>query len=1294
MFETVASKWRGSNSPGPVGFRRVSCGVRSFTNAPDFSITDPHMTSGLPGKPAESDAVSRTRKSLSDGQWEFVSSASGTGRGLSCHSLTNGSVGDPLGEVTSVWSQPRGQSTTTKPQSPCSPRSILGDGGEENIVGEATELLASCVLSSTRLPTFGKFEEQTWNGLVSVADTVADHTPSDQDLTLQDVLGAAPVLPRGVNHGQNTSFDNESFLPPSAPGAPLPGNHGSGTSTCSCPGTQQFPAECLCGQQASAVLQEEKEVFQGGDPTGVTEWLSELDCTCSLTERSQPSAPPLNAQHTGLLDSELLVRLPRDKGIDVTSPDHVYEFSHSNVTLLLDLDRPTVVVETGSDHPLVSDNDDSPLRVEFTLPEDDGSTSGNSPYHSCASGYEVFTSVMGSFSHVCRPQPDWDDPVIPTDEGYPSTSQIPSAGHWGASASRCPSGMVPEPPHPMPRCHASQDCPDSRQTLLFVRFSEESPGHSLLSGGVTQSVCTRQSSQPCTAGHLYGTPSNEGVTRSLYGGLTCTKGRRCQEEVMPVTKDQVMLGDGSGSDPPSSPARGTEDQSRLRGQEYQPVGEPVSVRSRVKAEGVPGFLMHSTSSVQADQPSHGASLSQGPESRGPARSGQAHPSGFEKRSKNIKSSKGGRSLVEEQRLSPFVTVRTKNRLANLTSQIRESLLFEQSVPMPTRIRRVRKQQDAGTLSDWFSHDSVCQGDEDEDRSLPLARCSAEEDAASDTVPFVWCDHYGAENRQETQSAASDTVPFVIPRPKEREAGVFPRSSDVAGDIPSLQMESVASSGEETQTPPLPPRESPVDPADNCTESLAGGWAGTELPPGVSGAGEGSHSVPAPETTVLLSPADKVWTRLKVAHSSHTSGPVELHSAPGHPSSLRLSLAPVSGEPNAQREGCAQNCRVSEGSRLEDHNSQSEDGTKTPRRSPGPMENLLSHTEWQSPLSDSPVAVSPCGHPVSCGAGEAVEYLYTDAEGCAALIECCFPCRDTSYQDLTAPSSEETVIYDWKAYQSAEVSSEDKENLSLSDESPKLSPRLHLLSNRQILRQLRECGEDPGPVTDLTRGVYLLRLHQVQKEARPQRQQAAGYSPELAQSLDKFLFPDCSEDEMAVVQQFDQPDPRRRWREGIVKSSFNYLLLDPRVTKNLPIRCHTLSPAECLRTFVSSIFYVGKGKRSRPYCHLYQALTHFKSGNQQVNAKLKHILDIWSSGQGVISLHCFQNVIPVEAYTREACMVDALSLQVLTNKKRGDYYGVAATWPLRRRRRLGVHMLRRAMEIFLAEGERQLRPADV
>lgn len=52
------------------------------------------------------------------------------------------------------------------------------------------------------------------------------------------------------------------------------------------------------------------------------------------------------------------------------------------------------------------------------------------------------------------------------------------------------------------------------------------------------------------------------------------------------------------------------------------------------------------------------------------------------------------------------------------------------------------------------------------------------------------------------------------------------------------------------------------------------------------------------------------------------------------------------------------------------------------------------------------------------------------------------------------------------------------------------------------------------------------------------------------------------------------------------------------------------------------------------------------------------------------------------------------LKMLTNQKKGNYYGTVASWPMKRRRSLGVYLLHRALQIFQAEGERQLRPADI
>lgn len=184
-------------------------------------------------------------------------------------------------------------------------------------------------------------------------------------------------------------------------------------------------------------------------------------------------------------------------------------------------------------------------------------------------------------------------------------------------------------------------------------------------------------------------------------------------------------------------------------------------------------------------------------------------------------------------------------------------------------------------------------------------------------------------------------------------------------------------------------------------------------------------------------------------------------------------------------------------------------------------------------------------------------------------------------------------------------------------------------------------------------------------------------------------------ERQISEQFEEPDPGKKWREGITKSSFTYLLLDPRITENLPCRAEIVPRPEIWRNFIDSIFYIGKGKRSRPYSHLYQAVTSFNNGQMKSNdKKVQNIIDIWKEKSGVICLHIFQNVIPVEAYTREAAMIEVIGLKNLKNVKPGNYYGVVSTWPLKQKKLLGVYLLYKAMLIFLSEGERQLRPADI
>ncbi|XP_028171453.1 uncharacterized protein LOC114360831 [Ostrinia furnacalis] len=252
-------------------------------------------------------------------------------------------------------------------------------------------------------------------------------------------------------------------------------------------------------------------------------------------------------------------------------------------------------------------------------------------------------------------------------------------------------------------------------------------------------------------------------------------------------------------------------------------------------------------------------------------------------------------------------------------------------------------------------------------------------------------------------------------------------------------------------------------------------------------------------------------------------------------------------------------------------------------------------------------------------------------------------------------------------------------------------------NNTLREELVKRGFRPGPIQDSTRTLYLKKLQALKKNPILQTNQGKTYSIELEKSLrsedwTKNLSPYI---EIENKVRGDFANPLRKWREGSAKTSFTYLLLDPRVTDNLPAKAAAQSHHVSWSTFINSIFYVGKGKRSRPYSHLYQALTLWKRNfTSSPDKKVQKILDIWSDKVGVICLHIFQNVIPAEAYTYEASMIDVLGLQNLKNLKSGTYYGVAASLPLKERRMLGLYLLYKALQIFLSEGERQLRPDDI
>ncbi|GJQ80182.1 hypothetical protein Trydic_g23759 [Trypoxylus dichotomus] len=297
--------------------------------------------------------------------------------------------------------------------------------------------------------------------------------------------------------------------------------------------------------------------------------------------------------------------------------------------------------------------------------------------------------------------------------------------------------------------------------------------------------------------------------------------------------------------------------------------------------------------------------------------------------------------------------------------------------------------------------------------------------------------------------------------------------------------------------------------------------------------------------------------------------------------------------------------------------------------------------------------------------------------------------------------EGVVLYE-KRILSSSICSVPNDSISTVNSQTSL-PRSLEYDTDTLRKELTAQGFDPGPITKTTKRVYLRKLYQLKKNPPVLQCHSNNnekvYSPELQRTLKEEnwcqnLFQHQHLEE-TVKQQFANPDPSRRWRGGTAKSSFTYLLLDPRITQNLPHRYDQLQKSEVWSAFLSAIFYVGKGKRSRPFQHLYEAAKSYnKSDFNANNEKIRKILDIWKDNHGVVCLHIFQNVIPVEAYTREASMISALNLENITNIKGGEFYGVSATWSQKQKNLLGIHLLYKAMKIFLHEGERQIFLADI
>lgn len=208
------------------------------------------------------------------------------------------------------------------------------------------------------------------------------------------------------------------------------------------------------------------------------------------------------------------------------------------------------------------------------------------------------------------------------------------------------------------------------------------------------------------------------------------------------------------------------------------------------------------------------------------------------------------------------------------------------------------------------------------------------------------------------------------------------------------------------------------------------------------------------------------------------------------------------------------------------------------------------------------------------------------------------------------------------------------------------------------------------VTESTPGVR--RFNNIQNIQSLNTPDITGYSDPLTACLRGYPMKNVIHKTESISKSF-----------GTSKHYFTYILLDPRYTKNLPIRAAELPLQECFRVFCSSLFHVGCGSKSRPLAHLQEAANRSKDSN-----KVRRIRSLWSEGYGPVSVMLQPSgLCHEEALTRQALLVSALGLHNVTNVRGGVLHGPYSSWARDQVSELGVVLLFRAMLVYLSDGEK-------
>uniref|UniRef100_A0A915EQW9 Ankyrin repeat and LEM domain-containing protein 1 n=1 Tax=Ditylenchus dipsaci TaxID=166011 RepID=A0A915EQW9_9BILA len=285
----------------------------------------------------------------------------------------------------------------------------------------------------------------------------------------------------------------------------------------------------------------------------------------------------------------------------------------------------------------------------------------------------------------------------------------------------------------------------------------------------------------------------------------------------------------------------------------------------------------------------------------------------------------------------------------------------------------------------------------------------------------------------------------------------------------------------------------------------------------------------------------------------------------------------------------------------------------------------------------------------------------------------FPKRNTSSQTaenefLTMDNTRASVDSQCNSVEDVVDEQKSREEFLLTEEFSKMDIN-------HLREELKKKNFQVGPIDARNRKLYERKLAKLEVSAKSGSDISAN---RYSKSLQQVILDDESGSQVTSrMGEFEEHIIRNQYILSAGKnevSFFCYLLLDPSMLSNA---------TSCdLRQFVSAIFYVGKGKHSRPLQHLIDAnkcRSLLSNKSYQPTEKLNRILQLWNSA---------------EALVREGSMIEAIGIENLTNVRKGNFKGLPNAWTRKQIEEFGSMLLRKAHVIYRNERCRPLFEADI